>query len=78
MIGPYECYACGKVTRGTRPVMLAVVLVDDDGRRVPVGPDCLRHTLRAGAVGYVPRRGGPRLFYNEKWRQEFLGQQQDA
>ncbi len=72
MIGPYDCYACGKRTRGTRPAMLTAVLFDDDGRRVPVGPDCLKHVRVAGAEGYQPWRGGPRLFFNESLRESWL------
>ena len=71
-IGPYTCYACGKRTRGTRPAMLTVCLIDDDGQRVPIGPDCYRHTRNARALGYQPPRGGPRLFYSESDRESYL------
>lgn len=72
MIGPYECYACGKRTRGTRPAMLTALLADDDGRYVPVGPDCRRRIVASGSLGYLPTLGGPRLFSGDASRSEFL------
>jgi hypothetical protein len=35
---------------------------DDDQQGQPVGPDCFRRIEGAGADGYQPPRGGPRLF----------------
>ena len=72
MNGPYKCYACGKWTKGTRPCALTACLADDDGARVCVGPDCLKRIKAAGAKGYIPPLGGPRLFYNEDIRREGL------
>ena len=70
VIGPYECFACGKITRGTRAAPLVAVLVDDDGRWVMVGPDC--HKKTRAADGYLPARGGPRLFFNQEQRSAWL------
>jgi hypothetical protein len=70
MIGPYTCYACGKRTKGTRDFMLTVCLEDDDGRRVPVGPDCYRRVRGQGHFGFQPTKGGPRLFIDEAARLE--------
>ena len=72
MIGPYNCYACGKRTKGTRSYTLTAVLVDDDGRRVPVGPDCQRRIKAADVHGFEPPKGGPRLFFTEEWRLNYL------
>lgn len=68
------CYACGKplIDKGEAPPQ--AVLADDDGRSVPVGPDCLRRIVRAGAQGYVPPRGGPRLFGDILSREQWLAQ----
>jgi hypothetical protein len=73
MIGPYECYACGKWTRGTRPAALVAVLVDDNGGLVHVGPDCHKKTRRED--GFQPPRGGPRLFFNQAQRERWLAKQ---
>jgi len=70
MLGPYECYACGKMTKGTRSAKLVAVLEDDDGRLVYVGPDC--HKKTRGPDGFKPPRGGPRLFFNQARREEWL------
>jgi hypothetical protein len=67
----YTCYACGRWVK-PRDHMLMVVLEDDDGAPVPVGPDCQRKVLRAGAKGYCPPRGGPRLFDSTGSRQTWL------
>lgn len=73
MTGPYECYACGKMTRGTRPAALVAVLEDDDGRLVQVGPDC--HAKSRREDGFQPQRGGPRLFFNQAQREAWLAKQ---
>ena len=70
MTGPYECYACGKWTRGTRPAALVALLEDDDGRPVPVGPDC--HAKTRAEDGYQPPNGGPRLFFTQAQREAWL------
>jgi hypothetical protein len=72
MTGPYECYACGKRTKGVRSFTLTVCLSDDDGRRVPVGPDCHKKTRLAGVRGYQPPKGGPRLYFSEDVRAKAL------
>jgi hypothetical protein len=73
MVGPYVCYACGKMTRGTREFPLQAVLEDDDGNLVWVGPDCHKKTRAEG--GYQPTRGGPRLFFNQAQREAWLAKQ---
>lgn len=70
MIGPYQCYACGKMTRGTRLSALLAILEDDDGRTVMVGPDC--HAKTRAADGYQPNKGGPRLFFSQAQREKWL------
>ena len=75
MIGPYTCYACGKRTKGARDFMLTVCLEDDDGRRVPVGPDCYRRVKACSQLApfsYQPTKGGPRLFFDEQTRRDAL------
>lgn len=73
MIGPYNCYACGKRTR-SREFMLTVCLADDDGRRVPVGPDCYRRIKNQRHYGFQPHRGGPVLYYDEADRAFGIGE----
>jgi hypothetical protein len=71
MIGPYTCYACGKRTKGTREFILTACLEDDGGRRVPVGPCCLRRIKACSSLApfsYQPPKGGPKLYFNEKVR----------
>lgn len=55
-----KCYACGK------PIKHAGYPVDTlDEQVVDVGPECFRKIKAAGAAGYQPPLGGPRLF-NER------------
>ena len=54
-----QCYACGRPFCGARRPHLAIT---SDGQRVYVGPQCLRRIEAAGAEGYQPPSGGPRLF----------------
>lgn len=72
MTGPYECYACGKMTRGTVKAKRVAFLLDDGGAMVFVGPDCHRHIQRGGNSGYQPPRGGPRLFFSQLCRTAYL------
>lgn len=53
-----RCYACDRVLK--RPH--AVYTADDGGQCQFVGPECFLHVLAAGATGYSPPKGGPRLF----------------
>jgi hypothetical protein len=60
------------MTRGVRPAALVAVLEDDDGGLVNVGPDCHRKTRAHN--GFKPPRGGPRLFFSQAQRAEWLAQ----
>jgi hypothetical protein len=54
-----RCFACG------RPLstITAERMVDTrDGQTVRVGGDCFRKVERAGAEGWQPPKGGPRLW----------------
>jgi hypothetical protein len=53
-----RCFACGR-TLGNRPQL---VRVQDEHTRVYVGRECAQLVLQAGAVGWQPPRGGPRLY----------------
>jgi hypothetical protein len=55
-----ECYSCGRRLRPRPP--REAYLEDDDHRAVFVGPDCFRQVHAVQADGYLPPRGGPRLF----------------
>ena len=58
MVGD-KCFACDrKIAKG------AVNADTRDGQVVIVGPECYRKIRKAGAVGYQPPKGGPRLFDN--------------
>jgi hypothetical protein len=53
-----KCFACDRpLGRG-----YSVRLADDDHRPVTVGMDCFDHIAKAGAIGWQPPKGGPRLF----------------
>lgn len=52
-----QCFACGKILPKTRRLVTCA-----DEQDVYVGPDCYAHILAAGAAGFQPRRGGPRLY----------------
>lgn len=53
-----KCYACDRVLKKPH----AVYTGDDGGQRQFVGPECFQHVLAAGATGYQPPKGGPRLY----------------
>ena len=76
MVGPYTCYACGKMTRSAREFPLQAVLEDDDGNTVWVGPDC--HKKTRAEDGYQPPRGGPRLFFNQAQRKAWLAKSKNG
>ena len=52
-----RCYACDRKL-GARPR----VADTRDDQIVVVGPECWRHIRQAGAAGWQPARGGPRLY----------------
>jgi hypothetical protein len=52
-----QCYACDKVIR-RRGYLVGC----QDDQTVYVGPECFRHIKAAGANGYQPALGGPRLY----------------
>jgi len=53
-----RCFACNKpIPSGKGATAHAI-----DEQRVDVGPDCFTRILLAGIVGYLPPKGGPRLF----------------
>lgn len=55
-----KCYACARPFGGRRhdyPTALTI-----DGQRQFVGNDCMKKIVKAGAEGYQPPLGGPRLF----------------
>lgn len=66
------CYACGR-TVDMKGATRAVVLEDDDGQHVFVGPRCFEHIRQAGTAGFQPARGGPRLFADAEARAAYLG-----
>lgn len=53
-----KCYACDRVLKKPH----AVYTGDAGGQRQFVGPECFQYVLAAGAIGYQPPRGGPRLY----------------
>lgn len=53
------CFACGKpITDSGEPRYADT----RDDQIAEVGPDCYKRIQAAGAAGYLPRRGGIRLF----------------
>lgn len=55
-----RCYACHR--RIKAPEAWQAYLEDDDHAPVYIGPDCFKRVDAAGADGYKPPKGGPRLF----------------
>ena len=51
-----ECFACGRKIIASR-----VVRVRGESTIVYVGPECAAKVATAGADGYQPSRGGPKL-----------------
>lgn len=56
-----KCYVCGRPLNDEQADEL--FLEDDDHRGVPVGSDCKRKAIKAGADGIQSRGGGPRVFF---------------
>lgn len=54
------CFACGR-RLGKNPLVVTCV----DEQDVTVGRECAKAIQAAGAAGYQPPRGGPRLFLLE-------------
>jgi hypothetical protein len=52
-----KCFACN------RPILArpCLVQVKDESQTAYVGPDCYKKIKAAGAAGYQPPLGGPRL-----------------
>lgn len=57
-----NCYCCGKRFRDPNNRTEAF-LEDDDNRGVMTGPECAKRIRKAGAEGFAPTNGGPRLFW---------------
>jgi len=53
-----RCFACDRVIQ--RKVPFQVDTRDD--QIVFVGPECYKLVMAAGATGYQPPKGGPRLY----------------
>jgi hypothetical protein len=55
-----RCYSCDrKLDENSRIYCVNVALEDQD---VYVGSECFRKIKKAGAAGYQPPKGGPKLF----------------
>lgn len=54
-----KCFACDRPLKG-KASMIAIV-GEDPQYTYPVGPDCFNKIANAGADGYQPPLGGPRL-----------------
>ena len=59
-----KCYACGRLFRRNTygRVVFHPQVLTSDGQRQCVGYDCYGKVVRAGADGYQPSLGGPRLY----------------
>lgn len=55
-----RCYACDRLLSTKRPLRLVNVAREE--QNVEVGPECYRHVRAAGADGWQPLKGGPRLY----------------
>lgn len=53
-----KCFACGRRLHASRPATARA----GDGQTVLVGITCATKITEAGAAGYEPPRGGPRLY----------------
>lgn len=66
---PWKCFACDCPLKNLRQLRYADTGED---QFVLIGPECLRHVLSAGIVGWQPPKGGPTLYpMTEKRRQYF-------
>lgn len=54
---PRECFACGRKL-GRNPKLVTC----EDEQDVFVGTECGKEIERAGALGWLPPKGGPRLY----------------
>lgn len=52
-----RCYACDRML-GCNPARV----MNEDSQIVFVGLECWKRVLEAGAMGYQPPKGGPRLY----------------
>jgi hypothetical protein len=59
-----KCYACGTPFRrnGHGVIPFHPEALTSDGQRQFVGFDCMKKITAAGAAGFQPPAGGPRLF----------------
>lgn len=59
-----KCYACGRPFRRNShgQIVAHPEALTIDGQRQFVGADCMKRIAAAGAVGFQPESGGPRLF----------------
>lgn len=55
-----RCYACDMMLSEKRPLRLVNVARED--QNVEVGPECFKRVKAAGANGWQPPKGGPRLY----------------
>lgn len=53
-----KCFACNKTLK-SRPYPVDT----RDDQVVMVGPECFKHIKKAGADGYQPPLGGPKLYW---------------
>jgi len=59
---PERCFACDKRLSRPQIVFLEDRLSDLRQYEVHVGPECFARVEAAGAAGYQPPKGGPRLY----------------
>jgi hypothetical protein len=59
-----KCYACGRPFRRNSHgrIVFHPEALTSDGQRQFVGFDCMKKIVAAGAAGFQPPDGGPRLF----------------
>jgi len=59
-----KCYACGRAFRRNSwgKIVFHPEALTIDGQRQFVGFDCWKRIQAAGAAGFQPEAGGPRLF----------------
>lgn len=58
-----KCFACDRRLERPEEVFTQDTLSDRRQCHVLVGPECFRKVESAGAVGYQPLTGGPRLYF---------------
>jgi len=66
---PQRCFACGRRLVRPRPVYLTDRLADGGSYVVQVGPECFGLARQAGAAGFQPPRGGPRIYVTDPNRE---------